>query len=183
MDKKIFLLFALVLYFAFNQNAVFAQEQVFRQLYIDYTPYAEALPAKIITNWNPTPQKKQRSAIISVNIDKDGTLDSIKVLKSSNKKKFDYEAIDAIMKSVPYDPLPANGEEEIKNFQISFVYDKTKDKTISPKYIITSVQSQDGYDQYIKQVDKVIAAKLCDKSYYWKKDFLLTMKINKKGGK
>lgn len=148
---------------------------------IDLTAYAVNLQDKINSNWNPSKQKKQRNAIISISVDKDGTIENMKIQKSSDKKKFDNEILDSIMNSVPLDPLPDDLKAESKNIQLNFVYEKTKDKNASKKTIVANIKDQDGYDEYVEQVEKIISERLKDKKYFYKKDILLEMNIGKNG--
>lgn len=149
--------------------------------YINFDDYAENLQNKITPNWNPKSLKSHRSALISVKVDKDGTLDSMEVLKSSNKKKFDYEVLDSVMRSVPLDPLPDNLQADYKNILLNFSYQRTRDENVPKKRIIANINGQEGYDKYIENVDKVIAAKIKDKKYFCKKDVMLEMNIEKDG--
>jgi len=181
MNKKIAILFTLVLGLTITQSTVSAQEQGFRQTYVDFSSYTETLQDKIITNWSPKTRKKQRNAVVLVKVDKDGTIENINVLKSSNKKKFDNEITDSIRRSVPLEALPSNSQAEYKNIQIDFLYNKTKNKKASPKHVIANVNNQEGSEQYLEQIDNVIGQKLDSKSYFFKKDSIFEMNINKAG--
>lgn len=149
--------------------------------YTDFTDYAANLQNKINSNWNPRIQKKQRDAVISIKVDKDGTLEDVKVQKSSGKKNFDQEILDSVMKSVPLDTLPDDLQVEYKNIQLNFIYEKTKDKKTPLKYVVANINNQDGYDEYVEQVEEIISKKLKDKQYFHKKDILLEMNINQDG--
>lgn len=149
--------------------------------YSDFSNYANHLQDKINSNWNPISGKEQMDAIISVKINKDGTINDMKVQKSSGKKNFDMDILDSVMKSVPLDPLPADLQVDYKDVQLNFMYEKTEDKTAPRKYVVANIKNQDGYDEYIEQVEKIISIKLKDKHYFCKKDILLEMNINKDG--
>lgn len=148
---------------------------------LDYTEYANNLQEKINSNWNPKSFKKKRNATVNLNIDKDGTIEDIKIQKSSNKKKFDFEVMNSITKSVPLGTLPTSMESEDKNIQLNFSYEKTKHKNAPKKSVIASINPQNGYDKYIEQVEEIISQRLKDKSYFCKKDIIVEMNIDKTG--
>lgn len=145
------------------------------------TNYAQDLQDKIVSNWNPRSLKKKRNAIILLSLYKSGKIKDLKIQKSSNKKKFDLEILDAIMKSVPFKPLPSNVKDECRNIQINFSYEKTSDKNNPKKYVVADISSNDGYDEYIEQVEKIVSHRLKDRTYFCKKDIILEMNINKNG--
>lgn len=149
--------------------------------YTNFNDYATNLQNKINSNWNPISRKEQVDAIISISLDKDGVVENMKVQKSSNKKNFDLEIMDSIMRSAPLGPLPADFQADHKDIQLNFMYKKTKDKNAPKKYVIANIKNQDGYDEYIEQVQEIMSKKLKDKYYFCKKDILLEMNINKDG--
>lgn len=148
---------------------------------VDFSTYLTDLQNKINYNWNPRSLKKHRNATISISVDKDGTVQDIKIQKSSNKKKFDNEITDSVMKSFPLDPLPLGLQSKYKNIQIDFIYEKTQDKNNPKTDVIAHVKNQDGYERYIEQVDTIMSEKLMDKKYFCKKDIVLEMNIDKNG--
>lgn len=148
---------------------------------IDFSTYLTDLQNKINSNWNPRSLKKHRNATILVSVDKDGTVQDIKIQKSSNKKKFDNEITDSVMKSFPLNPLPLGLQSKYKNIQIDFIYEKTQDKNAPKTEVIAHVKNQDGYERYIEQIDTIMSEKLKDKNYFCKKDIVLEMNIDKNG--
>lgn len=147
----------------------------------NFDSYEQSLQDKIVSNWNPRSIKKTRNATILVSLNKNGTINDIKIQKSSNKKKFDFEIVDSIMKSVPLGALPANTQSESKNIQLNFFYEKTNDKNAPIKRVVANIKTQDGYDEYIEQVEKIVSKRLKDKKYFCKKDIFLEMNIDKNG--
>lgn len=148
---------------------------------VDFSTYLTDLQNKINSNWNPRSLKKHRNATILVSVDKDGTVENIKIQKSSNKKKFDNEITDSVMKSFPLEPLPLGLQSKCKNIQIDLIYEKTDDKNNPKTEVIAHVKNQDGYEKYIKQVDTILAEKLKDKKYFCKKDIVMEINIDKNG--
>lgn len=184
MAKKICLLFTLILCFISTPNTAFAQdeqEQPFRESFVDFNPYAANLQDKILNNWNPKTKGKKRNTVISISIDHDGVIQDVTLQKSSKDKFFDYDATDAIVKAVPFEPLPDSFQEKTKNIQLNFIYEQAKDKTSPIKYIIANISNQEGYDEYIKNVNDIVYTKLYSKAYFQSKDAILTLNINKKG--
>lgn len=149
--------------------------------YVDFPTYINDLQNKINSNWNPKSLKKHRNATISLRVDKDGTVEKIIIQKSSNKKKFDNEITDSVLKSFPLDHLPSGVQSEYKNIQIDFVYEKTKDKNVPIKYTVAHINDKDGYEKYINQVETIMSKQLNGKRYFFKKDILVEMNIEKDG--
>lgn len=147
----------------------------------DLSCYTQDLQNKLLSNWHPKSFKKKRNATILVSVYKDGTIKDIKIQKSSCKKNFDFEITDAIMKSVPLAPLPARIQSEYKDIQLSFSYEKSQDKNNPQKQVIAIMNPQDGYDEYVDQVGKIISQRLKEKKYFCKKDINLEMNLNKDG--
>ena len=148
---------------------------------IDFTLYAKNLQEKIDSNWNPKSFIKERNATIRLNIDKDGSIEDIKIQKSSNRKNFDFEIVNSIMKSVPLEALPAGLEAKSKNIQINFSYRKIIGRNIPQKCVVANINPQNGYDEYIEQVEEIVSQRLKDKSYFCKKDIIVEMNIDKTG--
>lgn len=147
----------------------------------DFSTYTNNLQDKILSNWSPKSFRKYRNAIFSIKVDKDGTLKDIKIQKSSNKKKFDYEIVDAITKSIPFGAFPKSVNDDYKNIQIKFTYEKTEDKNAPKKTVSVGITNQDGFDKYIENVEDIVSANLAYRRYYCKKDILLEMNIDKTG--
>lgn len=115
MVKKVVLLFTLVLYFAFVQSTVMAQDQYNRSVYLNN------LQKKIESNWL-TPRKSiGKSAIISFIVNRDGSISNVEVLRSSRDLQFDESVMNAICKSAPFGPL-ANDEN---TFSVQFYFSPT----------------------------------------------------------
>lgn len=145
---------------------------------IDFSDYILNLQTKIDSNWLPKSFKKQREAIFSVEIDKDGSLDNIKNLKQSGNKKFDINICDTIAMSVPMDPLPDNSKS--KNVQLTFKYNNTK-VNIGDKHYVSANINPDYYYEYIQQIQKIVSSSIENKRCYFFKDLLLEMNIDKTG--
>lgn len=143
--------------------------------YIDFSQYTANLEKKLNENWKPLTLKKERSAIVSLNIGKDGSLGDFKIVKTSRSKKFDTDILYTISDSVPYDSFPENINAD--NTDIQLVFTKTK----TEQSVKASVVNVKGYDKYIGQVEKILANALKEKRYYFHKDLTVELKINKVG--
>lgn len=153
-----------------------------KTFYGSSSSYTDELQARIKSNWNPTSVKKNREVIASVKIGKDGSLENIELVKSSRGKKFDRDAITAISKSVPMASLPDNVQSESRNVQVTFRFkDLPVEKNVKPEGKVTSKMSNiNGYDEYTKQVEQVMAYSLTGR-YFWLKELVLEVTINKDG--
>lgn len=148
-----------------------------------YANYLDNMQSKINANWKPKNLRKKRDAIALVNIDKDGTINTIKIQKSGGKKRFDSDVYDAITRSVPFDALPSELKADYKNVQLEFVYDKTKKKYCNSQkhYIIPHIPGQNGYDEYTEQIEEIINRQLAGQKFFCKKDISIKINITKDG--
>lgn len=154
-----------------------------RKSYIDFSGYTNNLQTKVNSNWKPK-ALSTKSAIASITIDKDGSLDDFKIVKSSRDKKFDTNVLDAIANSVPMDAFPAGIDAPNTDVQLVFNYQRNKNKSDKNKFLHSvnaSVMNVKGYDSYIQQVKRVLADSLKNKRYYRHKDIIVEIKINKTG--
>lgn len=152
-----------------------------RKSYVDFSSYTNDLESRIDANWVPKTSKKVRDAIVSVDIDKDGSLKNIEIIKSSRRKKFDSDIVDAISKAVPMETLPAGFKSDSATIQLVFNYSKQDNVNIPTHYVSANVNNIKGYDEYTKLVQKVIANRVDDKRYFFYKDLVLEIVINKDG--
>lgn len=195
MLKKTVCLLTTILALTLANSAVLAQENPFmslpdnRKLNLDAVSVDETLPPdfldyganlqnQINSNWYPKTSRSKRDATVLLTISPDGSVEGIKIQKSSNKKKFDTEICDSILRAVPFDALPQNLATEAKNVQLNFVYDKD---ALQPQMVIANIKNQPGYDEYISKVEKTVANGFAGKKYFCKKDVLLEMNLTKKG--
>lgn len=147
----------------------------------DLSSYKANLAKQLSENWNPRTLKKQRDAVFLISLQHDGTIKNIIPQKSSNKKKFDNEIIDTILRTAPLDPLPDQIQAEQRNMQITFKYKKDFRKK-PDKQVNVNMLYQDDLDQYIKNVQNIVYKNLnSNHSYFCKKDFVVTMNIDKLG--
>lgn len=88
-------------------------------LFRDYMP---KMQNKIKSNWNPPKNKTSSSITLGFEIKKDGSLGEIKIQKSSGDEQADKMAIEALKKSVPFEPLPEGFEGDKIDVQFTFDY-------------------------------------------------------------
>lgn len=150
-----------------------------RTSYTDFSGYESNLANKIVSNWHPK-SSKPRDAVVSLRIDRDGSLDVMHQVKTSYNKDFDYSVQDAINVSIPFDNLPTG--IDTANIRLSFVYDKDNSKTKTYKPAVKAEVSDNAiYFDYRKRVEKIILNSVNNISYYYKKDLKLEISINKNG--
>ncbi len=143
--------------------------------YIDFSQYTADFEKKLNSNWQPKASPKERTAIVSVNIGKDGSLGDFRIVKTSRSKKFDTDILYTISDSVPYDSFPDSINADNTDIQVVFTKTKTE------QTVKASVVNVKGYDKYIAQVEKILADALKNKRYYFHKDLIVELKINKVG--
>lgn len=147
---------------------------------VDFGDYDVTLQNQINANWKPE-TKQNRSAVMTLNLSKDGSMNSINLVKSSKNGKFDMSVLEAILKSVPLAPLPASFNGDSKKIQLDFDYQPAGKKHTSSHQIVANTKNIVGYDEYTKQIDTIIADTLGDKRYYRQKDLMLEINIDKIG--
>lgn len=130
--KKIVLSLILILLFILAQNTTLAQEQNIDKPNRDrlqlqpndiyFTPYIKYLNKKIKSNWHHKHRRKSRCATCEFKINKDGSVENLKIYKSSEDEDFDKEALDAIEHSAPFNPLPKQFLGKSITLQFHFDY-------------------------------------------------------------
>lgn len=147
----------------------------------NFSEYDTNLGNQINANWNPKTLKDKRSAVMTVELSKDGSLNTINLVKSSKNGQFDLGVLESILKSVPLAPLPAGYNADSKIVQLNFNYEFLKEKKMINHNIVVSAKNIIGYDEYTKKIDTIIANTLGDRRYYHQKDLMLEINIDKIG--
>lgn len=101
MYKKILLIFSI---FILCSNFVYAvmNEELSKAL----NNYVFTLNKKVKQNWNPPVKQNSYNVIVLVKIKKDGAVESTSIYKSSGDENIDKIAIETVIKSTPFEPLP-----------------------------------------------------------------------------
>lgn len=89
---------------------------------IDFGPYIKMVQRKIRENWDPPNGKENCRAVARFKINKDGTINGIKILKSSGNESYDNASIMAISKSSPAGALPINFKRNYIEIEFHFDY-------------------------------------------------------------
>ena len=89
---------------------------------IDFGPYMRDLQRRIKMNWNPPKGNESKQVVVLFKIAKSGQLLSSKVTKSSGDTATDQAALNAIMLTAPFRPLPADFAEQSIDIQFTFDY-------------------------------------------------------------
>jgi TonB family protein len=97
---------------------------------VEFQKYTDQLVARMKRNWFAVmPEQamlgEKGTVTLAFRVQRDGTIfiDDPKIESSSNNKKLDKAALDAVRNSVPFDPLPAPFHEPSIKLQCEFVYD------------------------------------------------------------
>lgn len=101
----------------------------------DFGSYMDNLQTNIKSNWHPDKVKYSQKTVVLFKIDKSGDLKKVKVLKSSGSRKFDKTALDAIYETAPFNPLPAEFQENSIDIKFAFNYNIVKQCFNPPKMI------------------------------------------------
>ena len=91
---------------ALEYNSVLNPEQLKALKGIDLSQYLAALEAKVKPNWNPAFRQEDRTTVLNFNIEKNGQVTGLTVVRGSGSQEADRESLEAIRKSAPFAPLP-----------------------------------------------------------------------------
>lgn len=93
---------------------------------VNFEPYLEKIQDKIKANWNPPKQRKTKRIKVRFSVDKKGNLLNPKIIKSSKNRNCDNSALNALIDSAPFEPLPAEYNENTIDIEFTFDYNVYK---------------------------------------------------------
>ena len=88
---------------------------------IDLSAYSAEME-RITQNWNPSYRTEAYTTILGFNIQKNGQITGLRVIKSSGSPEADRESLEAVQKSAPFIPLPPEFPLETLEVEFSFEY-------------------------------------------------------------
>lgn len=92
---------------------------------LDLQDYMKKTHDKLKKNWNSNSDKSGK-VVLSYTINKDGSLMNYKIVSSEGSKDLEQDAINALKKSVPFEPLPKSYKSDNILVQFTFDYDVAK---------------------------------------------------------
>ncbi len=92
----------------------------------EFQTYMKNTQVKIKSNWQPPADEKSGQVIMSYKINRNGELESFKILKSSGSQKLDESAVNSLKKSSPFEPLPKDFKGDDIDVQFTFDYNVKK---------------------------------------------------------
>lgn len=92
----------------------------------EFTPFMRNLQVKIKSNWHPPKNDSSNTVEMLFRIAKDGSLISHEILKTSGIPEVDKAAVDALILSSPFEPLPKSHNETYVDVQFTFDYNVLK---------------------------------------------------------
>ncbi|MEL6439576.1 MAG: TonB family protein [Cyanobacteria bacterium J06621_8] len=105
---------------ALEYNTVLNPAQLSALKNIDLSQYIAAMERRVKPNWNPFHRLDDRSTVLTFDIQKDGQVTGLRVTRSSGLPDVDRASIEAIQKSAPFPPLPA--EFPLESLEITFSF-------------------------------------------------------------
>lgn len=117
----------------------------------DFVPYIRDLQRRIKMNWNPPKGRESLRVVLLFRLEKNGTLLSSAVFKSSGDKEADKAALDALQNSAPFKPLPESFKG--KSIDIQFTFDYNVFYTYSMKSV-PPAQPKPVDEIYYENLDK-----------------------------
>ncbi len=88
----------------------------------DFGPYLAELQRRIRRNWQPPEDKQDKTVILLFTIARDGRLLNVSVKRSSGYGNADSAARQAVERSAPFRPLPAEFRNKSINVEFTFDY-------------------------------------------------------------
>lgn len=89
---------------------------------VNFKPYLKKIQKKIKSNWHPKHSTQSKKIAVLFKINKDGSLENLKIYKSSGEDDLDQEALNAVTRSKPFDPLPKEFHGKSVDIQFTFDY-------------------------------------------------------------
>lgn len=108
--------------FSVNKHKNLTQEKKYNETSVDFAPFMKKLQREIKLNWKPPKKNKSNRVVLLFTVSKNGKVSNIKVLKSSGYEDVDKSAIKAVKDTAPFDPLPAEFEDNQVDIQFTFDY-------------------------------------------------------------
>jgi len=105
---------------ALEYNSVLNPEQLKALKGFDLSPYLGEMEGKVKPNWKPSFRQDDRTTVLTFNIEKNGQVSDLRVTQSSGSAEVDRESVEAIEKSLPFAPLPA--EFPLDSLEITFSF-------------------------------------------------------------
>ncbi|MGK7898011.1 MAG: TonB family protein [Xenococcus sp. (in: cyanobacteria)] len=87
---------------------------------LDMRNYFSEIKRRVKRNWNPRYSTREHTTVLSFSIQRNGQITFLKVRRTSGSQKVDQQALDAVQKSGPFDPLPGNYPSEMLNVEFNF---------------------------------------------------------------
>lgn len=98
------------------------ETQILKEPQIDFNPYMEKLQKDIKKNWNPPKGEESKRVVLLFKIDKNGNLLKYEIKKSSRNVATDNAAVNALLDTAPFDPLPEDFMGKSVDIQFTFDY-------------------------------------------------------------
>ena len=87
---------------------------------IDLNAYFAEVKRRVKKNWNPSYRVEDYTTFLTFNIEKNGQITGLRVTQSSGSPEVDRESLEAVQKSAPFAPLPAEFPLEALEVRFSF---------------------------------------------------------------
>lgn len=153
---------------------------------VNYGYYLNNMDQRVVSHWNVPYYSQNKLAVALFSVKDDGSVYDLHIVKSSEDKKFDNEAIKAIRASIPFDSFPRASEKDSIKVQFVFSYDamkiyKTGKADTTCILADTNLVLIKDYEDYKKQINTVLSNNLPKKGYHGEKDALLKITIDRSG--
>lgn len=99
-------------YYNINQSSVNNNVSAVPYL-VDYSKFLKKLQKKIRSKWHPPQHDLNYKILLGFNVNTDGTVGDINILKSTNNYQCNFAAIKAVRDAAPFDSLPEDAKGPI----------------------------------------------------------------------
>lgn len=107
----------------FDSEALAEKEGPYAQLDAqqdDLARYFEEIRRRVKRNWQPLSPGDDRNTVIAFAIEPNGQITGLRIVETSGKERVDRDALEAIEKSAPFDPLPQSFKRDRLEIQFNF---------------------------------------------------------------
>lgn len=177
--KKLFLLLMLIFNIVITQSSASADEQFKTDFFVN------AVKDKIELNWVKPYENPYLSTIVSFNINSDGTVSPVSILRSSENSQYDDSVVQAVYKAAPFESASVLKKPMTLKIFLSpsyIVANSVKNKTSYDK--IVNVSNKNDYidfSQYLENLQNKINTNWTPKSFSKERNNIVSIKIDKDG--
>lgn len=177
--KKLFLLLVLIFNIIITQGSVSADEQYKKEFYVN------AIQKKVETNWIAPTKSPNISAVVSFDVNTDGSISPVSFLRSSEDVAFDESVVEAVCKSVPFEYSSVFNQPVSMEifFSPSFMVANSVENTsvLNPIVNVSYQNNTIDFSEYLGNLQNKINLNWKPKAFAKERENIALIKIDKDG--